>query len=81
MDIDPPLQAMVSQDEKLKLKISCVIRDQKTRRGRLSLIKKIHEARPNIDDIRRWAKFKWKLQGNLYMIALPNNYMLFVFNN
>lgn len=55
--------------------------DQTTKRGRLSLIDKVQGVRPNIDDIRRWEKLKWKLRGILDIISLPNDYMLFIFGN
>lgn len=81
MDLGPSLKAMASNDGKLKLKIPRVITNQTTIRGRLSLIGKIQGARPNINDVWRWEKFKWKLCESLDIIMLPKNYMLFAFIN
>ena len=77
----PPLCATMENDGKLKLKIPKAITDQTADRGRLSLVGKVHGARPNIDDVRKWARFKWKIKGSLNIIAMANDYFLFVFSN
>lgn len=77
----PPLQATWDLNGKLHLKVPRIVTNQIVKRGRLSLIGKVEGARPNIDDVRKWTKLKWKLKGSLDIIALPNDYLLFVFRN
>lgn len=79
--IGPPLQATMKRDGKLKLKIPKVVIDQIIDRDKQSLINKVQSMRPNIDDVRKWTKNKWNNKGNMNIIALPNNYLLFVFKN
>lgn len=77
----PSLQATMEKDGKLKIRILKVIRDQTIEKYHLSLFGKVQDERPNIDDVMKWAKYKWKIRGNLNIKTLPNNYLLLVLKN
>lgn len=46
-----------------------------------SLIGKLVGGHPNIDSIRSWAGAKWKRMRHMDVIALPNGFFQFSFNN
>lgn len=80
-DTSPPLKAMTYEDGKLNLKIPHEITNKMVENGQLSLVGKLLGTRPNIDAIRKWAKFRWKVKGSMDIITMPNNYMMFIFGN
>lgn len=80
VDTRPPTTGYDRErDGKLKLRIPQEVTNQTMARGHSILIGKVQGARSNIDDFRRWTKFKWKFRGSLDIIALPNDYVLFIF--
>lgn len=76
----PPLEATVKENGSLYMKIPCKIMDQIVERGKLSLVGKLQGVRLNIDLVQRWEKFKWRLRGNMDIISMLNDYMMFIFS-
>lgn len=56
------------------------ITNQIVERGHFNLVGKLHGVRPNIDLILKGVKLHWNRKGNIEIIALPNDYMIFLFN-
>lgn len=54
-----PLKVIVEKNEKLIPRILKAVANQMMKRGHLSLVGKVQGMRPNIDDVRKWVK--WKL--------------------
>lgn len=71
----------MEKNRKLMLRIPKAVIDQMVKRDHLSLVGKVQGARLNIYDVRKWTNYKWKLRESLNIIALLNNYLLFIFRN